>query len=139
MADLWSQFPDLDPSAIKRVLDALESKGLVEHAGDDHQAYVNGVHWWSTALTPTEYSDELARIVRALDTAELGLRHTADPHDDSVTVFLPLVELDSYLRGLPSDQMDRLRECVEGLETSGQLVRVVVSTKISCGSDRMFS
>jgi len=77
MADLWSQFPDLAPSVIKKVLDALGTKGLVDHAGDHSQAFVNGVHWWSTALTPTEYADELALIVGALDEAKVGLRHEA--------------------------------------------------------------
>lgn len=131
MADLWQEFPDLVPSAIKKVLDALEKKGLVGHAGDDSQAFTNGVRWWSTALTPTHHDDELSRIVAALETAKLGLRYFADPHDRSVTVFLPLVELESHLRGLPTAPMDRLRECVEGIEDAGQAVRVTVSTKIT--------
>ncbi len=131
MADLWREFPDLAPSGIKKVLDALEKKGLVEHAGDDSQAFVNGVHWWSTALTPTEYDDDLAAIVRAVEEAKLGLRHSADPHDRSVTVFLPLVELESHLRGLPSGPLDRLRACVEGTEAAGHSLRLTISTQIT--------
>jgi hypothetical protein len=75
MSDLWKEFPDLTPSAIKKVLDALGKRGRVEHSGDESQVFVNGVHWWSTALTPTEYPDDLATIVRAVEDAKLGLRH----------------------------------------------------------------
>lgn len=131
MADLWQEFPVIAPSAIKKVLDALEKKGLVAHAGDESQAFVNGVHWWSTALTPTEYDDELATLVEAIEVAQLGLRHTADPHDRSVTVFLPLVELEAHLRGLPSGPMEALRSCVESIEGRGQPVRVSVSTEVT--------
>jgi hypothetical protein len=131
MADLWQEFPKLAPSTIKRVLDALENKGRVDHSGDDAQAFVNGVHWWSTALAPTEYGDDLAALVRAVEEANLGLRHSPDPHDGCVTVFLPLVELESYLRGLPSQPMVDLRSCVERLEAAGHSLRVTISTEIT--------
>lgn len=131
MADLWQEFPDLAPSGIKKVLDALEKKGLVAHAGDESQAFVNGVQWWSTALTPLEYDGALAGIVEAVEAASLGLRHTADPHDQCVTVFLPLVELEAHLRGFPSGPMEALRSCVKGIESAGQPVRVAVSTQIT--------
>ena len=131
MADLWEQFPELAPSAIKKVLDALEKKGLLSHAGDDSQAFVNGVHWWSTALTPAERDDQLAVVVQAVEAAALALRYSVDPHDRSVTLFLPVVELEAYLRGLPSDPMETLRSCVEGIEAHGQSVRVTVSTQIT--------
>lgn len=131
MADLWQEFPHLAPSAIKKALDALEKKELVDHAGDDSQAFVNGVHWWSTALTPTQYDDELATVVEAVEAAHLGLRYTADHHDRSVTVFLPLVEVEAHLHGLPSGPMEALRSCVESIESSGQAVRVSVSTQIT--------
>lgn len=62
MQDLWDEFPDLAPSAIRRVLDSLEKKGLIAHAGDETMAYVNGVHWWSTA-TPT--ADDTVRWQRS--------------------------------------------------------------------------
>jgi hypothetical protein len=123
--------PDLAPSTVKKVLDALEKKRLVDHAGDDSQAFVNGVHWWSTALSPTEYDGDLSPIVEAVEGAKLGLRHSTDPHDRSVTVFLPLVELESHLRGLPSEPMDRLRSCIEGIETAGRALRLTVSTHIT--------
>jgi len=131
MADLWEEFPDLAPSAVKKVLDALETKGLVEHAGDDSQVFINGVHWWSTALTPTEYNEDLAAIIEAVEQAQLGLRHSANPHHESVTVFLPLVELESYLRGLPSGPLDRLRACVKDAEAAGHSLRITISTQIT--------
>ena len=131
MADLSQQFPDLQPSAIKKVLDSLEKKGLVASAGDDSQAYLNGVHWWSTALAPTEEDPRLMAIVEAVGSALTGLSATADPHEGSVTAFLPLVELESFLQGLPSRPVERIQACVEQLEESGQPVRLSVSTEIA--------
>lgn len=48
MSALWDEIPDLTPAVIKRVLDALEKKGLVAHVGDERDAYVDGMAWWST-------------------------------------------------------------------------------------------
>ena len=127
MADLWEQFPDLTPSAIKKVLDALESKGLVEHAGDLDQVYMNGVHWWSTALKATEHEPDLARVINAVELAALGVPHNADPHEKHVTVFVPLVEVEGDLQGLPSTILDRLRSCVQDLESSGAPVRLTIA------------
>lgn len=129
MADLWQQFPDLQPSAIKKVLDSLEQKGLVASAGDQAQAYLNGVTWWTTAFTPTD-DPKLATIVEAVERDLADLHSTVDPHEGGVTVFLPLVELESFLTGLPSRPVDRIRACVRQLEESGQAVRLTVSTEI---------
>jgi hypothetical protein len=131
MADLWREFPDLAPSAIKRVLDSLERKGLVDHAGDEGQAFVGGVHWWSTAVTPTAYDEELEAIVAGIEAADLGLRHTADPHARAVTVFLPLTEVEWHLHGLPTDTMDALRACLAEIEAGGVLLSVSISTEIA--------
>jgi len=139
MADLRQQFPDLAPSAIKRVLDALKKKGRVAHAGDDNLVYLDGVHWWSTALTPTEYDNELAAIVASLERAGLGLSYSADLHDRSVTVRLPLVELESHLRGLRSGPMDRLRSCVEAIEAGGRSLRLAISTRIASGPEPLLA
>ncbi len=139
MADLWQEFPDLQPSAIKRVLDSLEKKGLVDRAGDDSQAYLNGVHWWSTALALSEQDPQLAMIVDSIEAAGLGLRYSADPHDNSLAVFLPLVELESHLRGLPSSPLDGLRSCVESIEAGGHPVRVTVSTRIANDPEPLLS
>lgn len=130
MADLWQEFPGLAPSAIKKVLDSLEKKGLVASAGDESQAYLNGVHWWSTALAPTEEDPKLMAIAEAVESALADLSSTADPHEGSATAFLPLVELESLLQGLPSSPIERIQACVEQLEGSGQPVRLTVSTEI---------
>jgi len=139
MADLWKAFPDLDPSAIKRVLDALGRKGLVDHAGDETQAFVNGVHWWSTAITPTTYDDELEAVVAGIEAAGLGLRHSADPHSRSVTVFLPLIEVQWHLHGLPADRMEALRACLAEIEAGGLLLDVSISTEVAGGPEPLLA
>lgn len=129
MTDLWEQFPDLAPSAIKRVLDSLEKKGLVEHAGDESQAYLNAVRWWSTALKPSQSDPRLAEIATAI--AALKLEHSVDPHEQAVQVFLPLVEIESYLRGLPSEFVDGLRSAITELERDGNPVRLTINTQLT--------
>ena len=84
MADLWQEFPHLAPSAIKKVLDSLEGKGLVASAGDQTKAYLNGVQWWTTALTPTD-DPSLAAIVEVAERDLADIPSTVDPHEGSVT------------------------------------------------------
>ena len=129
MADLWQEFPHLAPSTIKRVLGSLQEKGLVASAGDESQAYINGMHWWSTA-SPVEEDPKLAAIVDAVGSALVGLSSSIDPHEGTVTVLLPLVEVESLLQGLPSRPVARIQACVEQLEESGHPVRLAVSTEI---------
>src|SRR4051794_9457971 len=97
MADLWDAFPDLQPSAIKGVLDSLTKKGMVESSGDPSQVYLGGVQWWSTAISPTSEDPALAKLTGAV--ANLGVRFDADPHEKQVTLFLPLVEVEALLQG----------------------------------------
>jgi hypothetical protein len=130
MADLWQEFPHLAPSAIKKVLDSLEGKGLVASAGDQTKAYLNGVQWWTTALTPTD-DPSLAAIVEVVERDLADIPSTVDPHEGSVTVFLPLVELESFLAALPSRSVERIRACVRDLEDGGRPVRLTVSTEIA--------
>ena len=134
MADLWKQFPDLAPSAIRKVLRSLESKGLVGHAGDESQSYVGGVHWWSTAMSPTHADPALARIEDAIEAANLGVKHHVDPAERHVTLTLPLVELEGDLQGLPSKTLDRLRSCIRVLEADGASVRLTIS-EITTGTE----
>jgi hypothetical protein len=134
MADLWEQFPELNPSAIKKVLDGLEKQSLVAHSGDESRVYLNGVTWWSTALTPTAESPELEAILSALRESELELAHGADPQEGCVTVLLPLVEVESDLQGLPSAPLDSLRSCIRELEADGSGVRVAI-VGISAGPE----
>lgn len=72
MTPIRSENPDLTPSAIKRVLDALEAKGLVAHAGNERSVYIDGVTWIPTTRSPdggrprTGYEPN--------DTIEIGFR-----------------------------------------------------------------
>ena len=90
---------------------------------------MNGVSWWTTAFTLTD-DPKLAAVVEAVERDLTDLASTVDPHEGGVTVFLPLVELESFLAGLPSRPVDRLRACVRLIEESGQPVRLTVSTEI---------
>ena len=135
MADLWEQFPDLAPSAIRRVLVSLERKGLIAHAGDEAQAYVNGVRWWSTAMKPSDPDPRLESITREIESADLRVEHAADPHAGHMNLFLPLVELESYLLGLPSEPIERLRAATAKLDEDGNPCRVEVGTAISANPE----
>jgi hypothetical protein len=135
MADLWEQFPSLQPSAIRRVLGSLESKGLIAHAGDDSQAYLNGVTWWSTAFYAAELDPGLAAIKDATERDDLGLETSVDPHGGHVDAFLPLVELEAYLQGLPSTPLRRLRAMSQELAEAGTPCRVEIGTAISANPE----
>ncbi len=136
MADLWAEFPDLAPSAIKRVLDSLESKGLVAHAGDESQVYVQGVHWWSTAAEPVE-DPALAAIAAALEQSKLDVEHSVDAHAGTVQVFVPLVEFEGELQGLPSATLDGVRSCISDLEAQDHSVRLTINTEITSDPEPM--
>ncbi|MCP9491613.1 MAG: hypothetical protein MSC31_17320 [Solirubrobacteraceae bacterium MAG38_C4-C5] len=139
MADFREAFPQLAPSAVKRVLDGLEKKGLVAHSGDESLVYADGVRWWSTALSPTRLGDELEALASELGRAAPSLRSTVDPHDGVITVFLPLVELEADLRGLPSAPTDQLRRFLADLEADGQWATVEVDTKIGASPEAYLS
>lgn len=130
MRDLWAEFPHLAPSAIKSVLTSLEKKDLVAHSGDWSMAYVDGVTWWSTAVEAGDDPD-LDGLVRRLGEAKLGLELSVDPHERTVLIRLPLVELESYLQGMPSGMIDRLRTCLEELDEAGAPARLTISTALS--------
>jgi hypothetical protein len=134
MADLWEQFPELAPSSIKRVVDALERRGLVGRSGDDRRVYLNGVTWWSTALPTTEDAPTLDAVVAALDRAGLSLEQRGDAKEGCVTAFLPLVELEAELRSQPSATLDRLRAVLRELEARGWPVRLSIDA-IAVGSE----
>ena len=50
MLELRAEMSALAPSAIARVLDALERRALVDGAGDEALIYLGGVRFWSTAF-----------------------------------------------------------------------------------------
>jgi hypothetical protein len=135
MGDLWNEFPDLQPSAIKKVLDSLSRKGLVDSAGDPGQVYLGGVHWWSTAISPTRRDQALERIVEALADAELGLDVSVDDQEHAVTLFLPLSEVERLLQGAGSQVIARIGKCVHRLDTDGLAVRAVISTEVAIGPE----
>ena len=60
--ELRAEMSALAPSAIARVLDALERRGLVDGAGDEALIYLGDVRFWSTALRPTRIDVDLARL-----------------------------------------------------------------------------
>jgi len=139
MSDLWEAFPDLQPSAIKRVLDSLEQKGPVESSGDPHKAYLGGVHWWSTALAPTAEDPRLAVIVEALQAAGVDHTFSADHQERQVSIFLPLVEVESVLQGLPSASVDRIANAVQRAEAAGTPTRLTIATEVTMGREPLLT
>lgn len=49
LVELWDDFPDLPPSAVLRVIDALELRGLVNRTGNPDDSYVGGVTFAPTS------------------------------------------------------------------------------------------
>ena len=119
MLELHDEFPGIAPSAIYKVLESLEGKGLVDSSGNPDQVYMGGVHFWSTALAPTELSPGQATVLEALRRADLGLTVWADPSERTVTALLPLAELERVLVGEESAAFDRLRSACAELHAGG--------------------
>lgn len=97
--DLRDQFPDLAPSAVAKVLEALESRGLVERAGEPNQIYLGGVRFWSTALSPTEVDKRLRAVHEAIEAASLPFHSWIDPDRRTITVLVPLERFQADLLG----------------------------------------
>ena len=138
MADLWEDFPDLQPSAIKRVLESLEKNGLVARAGDDSLVYLNGVTWWSTAGSDDE-PPLLTAVRSAFEAADLGTRLSADPRTGILQLWLPLVEVEALLSGLPSAPVRRLRAVLRDLHEHGIPTRLTIDTEIAIGPEPMLA
>lgn len=136
MADLWQDFPDLQPSAIRRVLDGLERRGLISYAGDESLVYLNGVSWWPTAGEEEE-SARYTAMREALGSRSLGLRVSADPHAGMLRLFLPLVEVEAVLAGLPSAAVQRIQDARELLERHGVQTRLTVVSRIGIEPEPM--
>jgi hypothetical protein len=135
MLDLWGEIPGLAPSAIKRVLDSLQKKGLVARAGDPDQVYLGGVRWWSTAIAPTQRDPRLAQVEEALEQAGVGLGRVVDESEGAVTVYLPLSALEDFLGGIAVEEIEQIRGCVWRLERDRLPVRVSVGTRMISGPE----
>lgn len=135
MPELHGEFPQLAPSAVARVLESLERKGLVARAGDPDQIYLGGVRWWSTALPPDSLAPDVAAIVAALETAAPDLERSVDPAARTVTVYVPVAELEDFLAGGTSVAMQQVRGCVWLLEREGRRVDVGLDTRIVSGPE----
>ena len=53
LPDLHYEFPDFAPSAVRRTLEALRAKGLVESSGNPHRTYL-GVGGFGAPQIPLE-------------------------------------------------------------------------------------
>lgn len=130
MIDLRPEFLTLPPSAVKSVLDSLEKKGLVEHAGDPDQVYLGGVRWWSTAITPTSRSERLEMIESVVSETAPDFERSVDDAEGALTLYLPLEELERFLAGEASLAMQQIRGCVWRLERDGQPVEISLDTRM---------
>lgn len=119
MRDLWDEFPKLQPSAIRKVLDSLAKKELVASAGDLDQVYLGGVHWWSTAFGVAETDEVIAEIAGEIEEAQLPIEASIDLQERAMTLYIPVSELESILGGRESRAISELGACLARLWDRG--------------------
>ena len=135
MLDLHGELPQLAPSAVAKVLASLEGKGLVARAGDPDQIYLGGVRWWSTAINPDSPHPELEAIVSALERGAPDLEHSVDPAARTVTVYLPVAEVEALLAGRASIAIQQIRGCMWALERERRRVDLSLDSRIVTGPE----
>jgi hypothetical protein len=134
MLDLHDEFPDLAPSAVHTVLEALRTRGLIDSSGDPSQRYLGAVTYWSTAISPTETPPALARLATLLEEADLGLDSWVDPDARAVVVLLPLGKVVDDLVGRPARTLIRLRELLSDARAAERLASLRISTEMTIDS-----
>jgi hypothetical protein len=134
MLDLHSEFPDLAPSAVHTVLEALRTRGLIDSSGDPSQRYLGGVSYWSTAISPTNTPPALATLAALIEDADLGLDSWVDRDARAVVVLLPLGDVAEDLGGGPARTLNRLRELLSEASAAKRLASLWVSTEMTIDS-----
>lgn len=127
MPDLWEDFPDLAPSATVRVVDALESRGLVTRSGDPSRIYLGGVEFRAMPRALEGETEILDRVVQWL-ADEWELRAFAVRDRGCVTVLVPVsAVLDQIVDRQGPMTLERVRDAIR----AGRFTRVRVSTELS--------
>lgn len=116
------------PSAIHRVLEALERKGKNDWAGDDARRYLGGVHYWSTALEPTRVPEELQYLWEDLrgDGSALVVDAEMDLHRRTITALVRLADLATFLGGDECEQIQLLRRRLKLLKAACRLGKLTI-------------
>ena len=109
LPDLREDFPQLAPSAVAKVLDALGQRDLVRRSGDPHQIYLGGVTFWASSREPPEQDPRLEGLAKMLEVS--GWPSETDHERGVVSLFLPLRGLLGYLAST-DDDLERLRSAV---------------------------
>ena len=125
MLDLSPQFAELAPSALARVLDALERDGLIARAGDPGQIYLGGVRFWSVAHRPDKPDRALARLAEVLGLESLPFASRIEGDRKTIVVLIPLEDLTADLmqESLVVDELrERLRGAVAAVSCDIELV-----------------
>ncbi len=136
MLDLREEFPELAPSAVHAVIEALRKKGLADASGDERQRYLGGVRYWSTAISPTELPAALAALLDLIEKAAAPLDVRVDQDAKAVVLLLPLVDLADELMGRQRRSVATLRQCLGDAERSELLGGMRISTEITTDSGR---
>jgi hypothetical protein len=118
------------PSAIGRVLEALEERQLVGSSGDPALIYAGGVHWWATARAGEPDSDELRTLLDDLTVGHQEWEGWIERELRSVVIYLPVRDVEAELLGAAGGFRElsaRIRE----LTAAGRVARVDIETTIT--------
>jgi hypothetical protein len=109
LLDLSPEFPDLAPSALARVLDALEQSGRTTRAGDPGQIYAGGVRFWSISHKQADMDPALADLTDALSPERLPYDTRVESERRTIVILIPVSDLSAdLLAGAPA--LDVLRQ-----------------------------
>jgi hypothetical protein len=134
LPELHADFPDLAPSAIHRVLQALERKQLVASSGDPSRVYLGAVSFWRRGMPPAV--DESLEVIDAeLREARVPFDHWVDLEDRRVVVLVPVEQWMWGLVAYDTDELHRPRGAVNGLRTSDQIECVRVDARVTTDSE----
>lgn len=88
MIDLSSELA-LMPSAIARVLDALERRGLVARSGNPSMIYMGGVEFWPVTRSASSPGTDVIALMDELGAPD-GLTTWLDPERRALHLLMPL-------------------------------------------------
>ena len=129
MLDLHEDFPQLAPSAVAKVLDALSERDLVRRAGDPAQIYVGGVEFWPASRSVTEEDEELRELTARLE--EAGWSARPDHERGLIVVALPIEDVNEALIGLANNRFDALQALIHSFEEEAAIAWTSISSELA--------
>lgn len=130
LVELRDDFPELAPSVVASVLEALVRRQLVRASGDPSLVYVGGVQFRparrSIAAVPNEL-DDLARRVIAVG----GWQVWVDYSGLAVYVLVPLSEIQDGILGIGDSRFEQLQHLVGDLASDASVSSFGLESQLS--------